>query len=259
MPCRCFLLDWLLSKENFLVLLLTIAHKTFDQDMVEIYQVVLDFCELFWAIIVFLEHLEVIFPKFGRNSLVMRNVLVDLHDHFLAFSGLYLHILAQKLILLGWCLIYREISIGLIKLSRLAAFVSLNVLGRCHSVRNLIGWTKKEFLVLQTVNLDHILLLAENLCGRYHAALSFLEIVELELRVTFCDHCLLFWFTAWFVTLFQVLEQKSARLTWLFVWPSPVWKQLHFFLRNNCGPRKVFGCHRPFFADTNPKILILRW
>ena len=154
----------------------------------------------------------------------MRNVLVNLHDHFLTSSSLNLHIFAQELILLRWHLIYRKVSIILIKLSRLGALISLHILGRGYPVSDLVCWTKKEFLVLQTVYLDHVLLLAKNLCWSYHAALSFLEIVKLELRVAFRYHCLLFWFTTWFVALFQVFEQKGPRLTWLLIWPRSIRK-----------------------------------
>ena len=154
----------------------------------------------------------------------MRNILVNLHDHFLTSSGLNLHIFAQKLIFLRWHLIHWEVSIIMIKLSRFGAFVSLYILVWGNSVGDLVCWTKKEFLVLQTVHLDHVLLLAKNLCWSYHAALSFLEIVKLELRVAFRYHCLLFWFTTWFVALFQVFEQKGPRLTWLLVWPRSIRK-----------------------------------
>ena len=78
------------------------------------------------------------------------------------------------------------------ELPGLASLVSLDILGRGYPVGVFVGWTEKEFLVLQAI---HVLLLAEHLGWGYHAALGFLKIVELELRVAFGYHCLFFGFT----------------------------------------------------------------
>ena len=191
----------------------------------------------------------------------MRNILVDLHNHFLTPHAINFHVFAQKPILRGWHLLDRKVSIAgqaFLMESRLAAFVSLDVFGWGHSVRDVICWTEEEFLVLQTVSRHQILLLAENFRWGDHAALGFLEVVELELRIPFRDVCLLFWLPTRFFTLFQVFEQKSSGLAWLLVRPCSIREQLHLFLRNYSS-RKVFGCHRPFFADTNAEILILGW
>lgn len=139
--------------------------------MVKIYEVILNFLKLLRSCIVFLEHFEVIFAQFCRDSLVMRNVLVDLHNHFVSFHASNFHILTQELVLL-WRLIL-VIKVFLRKLSitldiiliepALATFIPLNILGASDPCLVLISWTEKEFLFPQTVRLHQVLLLAENL------------------------------------------------------------------------------------------------
>ena len=61
--------------------------------MVKIDQVVLNLHKLLRSLIVFLKHFKIIFAQLSRNPLVVWNVLIDLHDHFLAPHAIDLHVL----------------------------------------------------------------------------------------------------------------------------------------------------------------------